>query len=133
VSAVLDTNVLVSGIFFGGVPRAVLHAWAEGRFELVLSPSIIDEYVQTCARLGASHPGLEYQSILATLVGHGTLVPDTTSRVASGSQHRHHPGRAPPPSDSWGGSPPPPCANPSRPDVHLLESHRGSIEEEEEG
>ncbi len=76
--AVLDTNVLVSGIFFGGVPRAVLHAWAEGRFELVLSPSIIDEYVQTCARLGASHPGLEYQSILATLVGHGTLVPDTT-------------------------------------------------------
>lgn len=77
--AILDTNVLVSGIFFGGVPHTVLHAWADARFELVLSPSIIDEYVQTCARLGASHPGLEYQSILATLIGHATLLPDATS------------------------------------------------------
>ena len=27
---VLDTNVLVSGIFFGGVPGRILSAWAEG-------------------------------------------------------------------------------------------------------
>ena len=74
----LDTNVLVSGIFFGGIPRLVLDAWAAGHFELILSPSVVDEYLQTCARLGASYPGLEYQSILATIIGHGTLVPDTT-------------------------------------------------------
>lgn len=77
--AVLDTNVLVSGIFFGGLPPAVLDAWADGRFELLLSPSIFDEYVCTCDRLAASHQGLEYQSILVTIVGHGTLVPDTAS------------------------------------------------------
>ena len=75
--AVLDTNVLVSGIFFGGVPRAVLDAWADRRFELILSPSIIDEYVRTGDRLAESHPGLQYQPILATVIGHGTLVPDT--------------------------------------------------------
>ncbi len=75
---VLDTNVLISGIFFGGPPRAVLDAWAAGRFELILSPLMVDEYVRTCDRLGASHQGLEYQSILASLIGHGTLVPDTT-------------------------------------------------------
>lgn len=40
---VLDTNVLVSGIFFAGVPGRVLEAWADGKFELVLSPSIFDE------------------------------------------------------------------------------------------
>lgn len=74
--AILDTNVLVSGIFFGGVPRAVLDAWADGRFELILSPSIIDEYVQTCDRLAESHPGLQYQTVLAMLIGHGTLVSD---------------------------------------------------------
>ena len=74
---VLDTNVLVSGIFFAGVPGQVLEAWAADRFELVLSPAIFDEYLQTCARLGASHHGLEYDAILASMVGHGTLVEDT--------------------------------------------------------
>lgn len=75
--AVLDTNVLISGIFFGGLPRAVLDAWVDGRFTLLLSPSIFDEYARTCDRLGAAHPELEYQSILATIVGRATLVPDT--------------------------------------------------------
>lgn len=74
---VLDTNVLISGIFFGGPPRAVLDAWVAGRFELMVSPSMVDEYVRTCDRLSASHHDLEYQSILASIVGHGTLVPDT--------------------------------------------------------
>jgi len=78
VKVVLDTNVLISGIFFGGTPRAVLDLWAAGRFELMISPSMVDEYVRTCDRLGASHQDLEYQSILASLIGHSTLVPDTT-------------------------------------------------------
>ena len=56
---VLDTNVVVSGIFFGGVPRAVLEAWADGLFEWFLSPSIFDEYVRTCDRLSAAHPTQE--------------------------------------------------------------------------
>ena len=74
--AVLDTNVLVSGIFFGGLPRRILDAWADEKFELVLTPLIFDEYIRTCDRLSASHPNLEYQAILATIVGHGTLIPD---------------------------------------------------------
>jgi putative PIN family toxin of toxin-antitoxin system len=77
VKVVLDTNVLVSGIFFGGQPRAVLDAWAADQFELVLSPLIFDEYVRTCDRLGATREGLEYEAILATIIGHGTLVADT--------------------------------------------------------
>jgi len=78
VKVLLDTNVLISGIFFGGPPRAVLDAWAENRFELVVSPSIFDEYVRTCDRLAGSHPGLDYHSLLATIIGHGRLVPDGT-------------------------------------------------------
>ena len=76
--AVLDTNVLISGIFFRGVPGQILEAWAENRFELMFSPSIYDEYVVTCARLSAKRPGLKYEEVLATIAGHGTLVPDTT-------------------------------------------------------
>ena len=75
----IDTNVLISGIFFGGPPRAVLDAWAEDRFELLVSPSICDEYVRTCDRLSASHQGLEYHSVLATIIGRGHLVPDGTT------------------------------------------------------
>ena len=79
---ILDTNVLISGIFFGGPPRDVLDAWAEDRFELLVSPLIFDEYLRTCDRLGAAHQGLEYHSVLATIIGRGYLVPDA---VAAGS------------------------------------------------
>ena len=79
---VLVTNVLISGIFFGELPRTVLDAWAEERYELLVSPLIFDEYVCTCDRLSASHPGLEYPSILASTIGHGTLVPYATSSVS---------------------------------------------------
>ncbi len=79
---VLDTNVLVSGIFFAGVPGQVLEAWAEDKFELVLTPSIFDEYLQTCARLAAPRPGLEYEAVLATIVGRGTLVADAESQMS---------------------------------------------------
>ena len=73
---VLDTNVLVSGIFFAGVPGRLLEAWADDKYELVLSPSIFDEYLRACARLAESRSGLEYEAVLATIVGHGTLVAD---------------------------------------------------------
>ena len=74
--AVLDTNVVVSGIFFGGVPRALLEAWGRRGFELVLTPSIFGEYSRTCDRLGTQRPGLDYEAVLTTLVGNGTLVAD---------------------------------------------------------
>jgi len=63
VKAVLDTNVVVSGMFFGGVPGSVLDAWADGLFELVLSPGIIEEYRRTCEHLGSSHPGLTFREL----------------------------------------------------------------------
>ena len=76
---VLDTNVLISGIFFGGLPRTILDAWAEERFQLLVSPLIFDEYFRTCERLSESRPQLEFQAILASIIGHGKLVPDLTS------------------------------------------------------
>ena len=48
---ILDTNVLVSGIFFGGVPGQILAAWADERVSLVLSPAILDEYARVGAEL----------------------------------------------------------------------------------
>jgi putative PIN family toxin of toxin-antitoxin system len=79
VKAVLDTNVIVSGIFFGGVPRAILEAWEAGRFELILSPGIFGEYLDTCEELATSRPNLRFRAILLRLIGEGTLVPDVDS------------------------------------------------------
>jgi len=79
VKAVLDTNVVVSGIFFGGVPGEVLEAWWEDRFELCLSPLIADEYLRTCDRLAADRQSLAYQGILADLLAHGSLLADVST------------------------------------------------------
>ncbi|HTM13210.1 MAG TPA: putative toxin-antitoxin system toxin component, PIN family [Bryobacteraceae bacterium] len=43
IRAVLDANVLVSGIVTEGVPRSILKAWRAGHFHLVASPATLDE------------------------------------------------------------------------------------------
>jgi putative PIN family toxin of toxin-antitoxin system len=46
VRVVLDTNVLVSGVFFGGLPGRILEAWRDGKLTLIVSPAILDEYLR---------------------------------------------------------------------------------------
>jgi putative PIN family toxin of toxin-antitoxin system len=77
VRVVLDTNVVVSGAFFGGPPRAVLDAWLDGRLHVVLTPMILDEYLRVCDRLRASYPAADYQPMLTQLAAQGSLVPDS--------------------------------------------------------
>jgi uncharacterized protein len=48
---VLDTNVLVSGIFWTGGPSTVLSHWINDRFELLLTDEIFDEYIRTLFRI----------------------------------------------------------------------------------
>lgn len=43
IRAVLDANVLVSGILTEGVPRRILRAWRAGHFHLVASQATLDE------------------------------------------------------------------------------------------
>lgn len=73
---VLDTNVLVSGIFFGGVPSRIITAWAAGRVALVLSPDILDEYRRVGMVLAARHSALAaaLEPILALLAMNASIV-----------------------------------------------------------
>lgn len=42
--AVLDPNVIVSALLSpGGAPGQILRGWLEGRFELIVSPALIEE------------------------------------------------------------------------------------------
>jgi len=51
---ILDTNVLMSGIFFARPPATILAAWAEGELELLASVDILTEYRRVGSRLGNS-------------------------------------------------------------------------------
>ena len=49
----LDTNVLFSGIFWGGIPGEILKLWSEGHFDLFVSFPILEEYKKTLEEFGA--------------------------------------------------------------------------------
>ncbi|MBM4041353.1 MAG: putative toxin-antitoxin system toxin component, PIN family [Planctomycetes bacterium] len=49
---VLDTNVFVSGIFWRGRPHQVLRQWESGRFDIVVSPAILTEYLTVLDEFG---------------------------------------------------------------------------------
>lgn len=41
---VIDTNVLISGVFFGGAPRTILDAVVDGKVKACASLEIVSEY-----------------------------------------------------------------------------------------
>jgi hypothetical protein len=61
---VLDTNVLVSAIFFAGIPGRILAAWSEGRFEMLATVDVLTEYRRVVARLERRFPSLEAHASL---------------------------------------------------------------------
>jgi putative PIN family toxin of toxin-antitoxin system len=61
---VLDTNVLMSGIFFSGLPARILAAWTEGRFELVSSLEILAEYRRVGERLNKKFTSIDINPVL---------------------------------------------------------------------
>ena len=50
--AVVDTNILVSGIFWGGKPEQVLNLWRNGELHLLVTKDILDEYLRVLDHLG---------------------------------------------------------------------------------
>jgi uncharacterized protein len=74
VRVILDTNVLVSGVFFGGLPREILEAWRRGALRIVFSLEILDEYERVGARLAQRFEGVDLDPFLYLLGVHGELV-----------------------------------------------------------
>ncbi len=48
---VLDTNVLASGVFWGGTPLKILDLWRRQELQVLASESILDEYLRTIKRI----------------------------------------------------------------------------------
>lgn len=64
---VLDTNVFISAVFFGGAPGRILEAWRDGRLQLVLSVDILDEYQRVGQVLGSQYSGVDLKPFLGLL------------------------------------------------------------------
>ena len=72
--AVLNTNVVMSAIFFGGDPRVIVRAAISRRLELVVTKAVLVEYREVAERLSAAYPGVKHRRPLAILESHLTLV-----------------------------------------------------------
>jgi len=74
VRIVLDTNVLISGIFFSGPPSQILRVWRDKKVTFVLSEEILDEYQKTGRELSLQYPDIEIEPILALLAINSELI-----------------------------------------------------------
>jgi len=68
VNIVLDTNVFISGVFFGGPPYRILKAWRDNKIQLVFSLEIIQEYQRVGKILSEKFPGVDLDPILDLLI-----------------------------------------------------------------
>ena len=47
---VLDTNILISGVFFRGKERNLLEIWFSGKFDVICTEEIFEEYSEVLTR-----------------------------------------------------------------------------------
>jgi len=71
---ILDTNVLISGIFFSGPPYQILKAWQEGKIQIAVSKEILAEYYRVAEELSEKFPSVEIFQILALFTIHAEMV-----------------------------------------------------------
>ena len=71
---VLDTNVLISGIFFSGPPHQILKAWQEDKIKIIVSEDILLEYQRVAEELSHQFSSVDIDQILELLTVHAEIV-----------------------------------------------------------
>jgi len=71
---VLDTNVLISGIFFTGPPFQILEAWQKSKLSFVLSKEILSEYQRVAQEISLKFPSINITKILQLISIHSEIV-----------------------------------------------------------
>ena len=74
VKVVFDTNVVVSASFWRGAPFDCLNAWAQERFEAVVSPALLAEYHEVVEELHTEFPNRPCVAWVQALTDAATLV-----------------------------------------------------------
>lgn len=63
-TVVLDTNVVMSGIFWSGPPYEILKAWHAKKFKIAVSLEIIEEYRRVGQELGQKFPQIQVNDLI---------------------------------------------------------------------
>lgn len=61
---VLDTNIVVSALFFKGIPDYILELWYQKKFDLLISPDILNEYTRVIGELNRKYPSVQIEPLL---------------------------------------------------------------------
>ena len=77
---VVDTNVLISGVFFGGFPQKILRASVEGRIRAYASMEILSEYQEIVREMVRRKQGHIDVSILNPLIRSMEII-EPTSKI----------------------------------------------------
>ncbi len=72
----MDTNVLVSAMFFGGTPGRILELWRDDKLKLAVSREIVSEYEQVSQRLAIRYPAVDPALLVGLIVQNAEVVPD---------------------------------------------------------
>ncbi len=71
---IVDTNVIISGIFFSGPPSTILRAWRNKKIQIVVSPAIVDEYQRVGRELEKRFSQINVEPFMELLMIEGHLV-----------------------------------------------------------
>ena len=75
---VLDTNVLMSALFFGGKPLRILDAWEAKTFGLLITQDILSEYTTVAENLGKKYKSIDLTEVIHAidiLAIHSDIIP----------------------------------------------------------
>lgn len=73
IRVIIDTNVLMSGIFWSGAPAKILEAWQQKKLKMVISPDVLDEYSRVGHILANKYPGVDIVPIMELVTIHSEL------------------------------------------------------------
>lgn len=65
---VVDTNVIISGVFFGGAPRQILNAVVTAKVTACATTEIVDEYLEIVDEMITRKQGSVNRNILSPLI-----------------------------------------------------------------
>ena len=82
---VIDTNVVVSGLLFKGVPGRIVSLWQQRVITPYVSQDIVDEYIRVLAypKLQLSHREIEYLIYREILPYFETLIPSPDRQIVT--------------------------------------------------
>lgn len=83
---VLDTNVIISGLFFGGKPGLIIKSIIKKQFNALATEQIINEYIEIINRTTAIKNGVFNQNILSRLINSFEIINSNTKIEVSRDQ-----------------------------------------------